>query len=206
MADKSTWWSVTAYNDEIQLLETGVYPEFVAKVHGGREECPSTGKVHFQGALQCRRQVRLTQLKGWLPTAHFEPARDRLALKKYAMKQDTAVGEKKTTDNVVQHISMEMLMVKMAQYWDEDAYIADWEKTENTKLSFKSCYWAMVNRMLLDCPEYRKVCQLFARSDTVSLWEHTRATWLEVAEGYSITPLQEGHLAVNEIVELNSND
>jgi len=197
--NKSTWWSVTAFGTEIDLLENSEYPEFVAKVHGGREACPETGRVHFQGALQCRRQVRMTQIKAWLPTAHLEPARDRLALKKYVMKEETAVGEKQTIDNNVQHISMEALMVKMANYWSEDDYIKDWEKTENTKSSFKSCYWEMVNRILEECPEYRKVCQLFARSDTVSLWEHTRGTWLKVAEGYSITPPQEGHTAGNII-------
>jgi len=203
-SEKSTWWSVTAFNDEILLLENSEYPEFVAKVHGGREECPTTKKEHFQGALQCRRQVRLSQLKSWLPRAHFEPARDRLALKKYVMKEETAVGEKKTIDNNVQHVTMESLMVKMAHYWDEEAFIEDWNKSENTKLSFKSVYWKMVNRILEDCPEYRKVCQLFARSDTISLWEHTRSTWLKVAEGYSITPPQEGHVSgENKIVQLD---
>lgn len=204
MTDKSTWWSVTAFGDEIPLLELTEFPEFVSKVHGGREECPETKREHFQGAIQCRRQVRLSQLKSWLPRAHFEPARDKLALKKYVMKAETATGEKKTVDNMVQHISMESLMVKMARYWDEEAYIEDWNKTENTKLSFKSSYWTMVNLILEDCPEYRKVCQLFARSDTISLWEHTRVTWMRVEETYSITSPIEGH-PQNIIVTLDIN-
>lgn len=204
MANKSTWWSVTAFGDEIPLLENSEFPEFVAKVHGGREECPETKREHFQGAVQCRRQVRLAQLKGWLPRAHFEPARDRLALKKYVMKAETAVGEKTTQENTVQHVSMESLMIKMANYWDEEEYIQIWNKEENHKLAFKYCYWRMVNLILEECPEYRKVCQLFARSDTVSLWENTRSTWLKVAEGYSITPPQEGH-AENIIVRLDIN-
>ena len=47
---KSTWWSVTAYNDEIESME-GNFPEWVKAVYGGRETCPTTGRLHFQGAL-----------------------------------------------------------------------------------------------------------------------------------------------------------
>lgn len=206
MSFKSTWWSVTAFNDDIVLLEATEFPEFVAKVHGGREACPKSGRIHFQGAIQCRRQVRRSQLKAWLPTAHLEPAIKPDRLKEYALKEETAVGEKKTVDNPVQHISMEVLMMKMAEHWDEEGFIEDWKKTENTKLSFKSAYWKMVNEMLTMYPQYRKVCQLFARSDTISLWEHTRPTWLAVAEGYSITPPQVAPPAENIIVAPSIED
>jgi len=96
MSDKATWWSVTAFGDEILLLEDiSGYPHWVATVYGGREECPETKSVHFQGALQCYSQQRLAKLKSWLPTAHFEIARKVEALKKYAMKSETAISEKK---------------------------------------------------------------------------------------------------------------
>jgi len=96
MSDKATWWSVTAFGDEILLLEDpSRFPSWVAKVYGGREECPDTKSIHFQGALQLHTQQRLSKLKSWLPTAHFEIARKVEALKKYAMKSETAVSEKK---------------------------------------------------------------------------------------------------------------
>ncbi len=104
--DKATWWSVTAYNDEIERLEdTTTYPPDVIKVWGGREECPTTKRVHFQGCIQLRKQQRRAWLKSWLPTAHLEPAIQKEALKKYAMKADTATGEKLERSNTVKYYS-----------------------------------------------------------------------------------------------------
>lgn len=111
MTDKSTWWSVTAYNDEIELLESNEFPDFVVKVFGGREKCPTTGRIHFQGAVQCRSQQRFSALKKWLPTAHWEPAKNKDALQKYAMKADTAIGDKEERTNTVEMITMEKLMI-----------------------------------------------------------------------------------------------
>jgi len=96
MTDKATWWSITSFQEEeiCTLEDVSTYPDWVAKVYGGREKCPDTGRVHFQGALQCRTQHRFSKVKAWLPKAHIEAAKSALALKKYAMKAETAVGEK----------------------------------------------------------------------------------------------------------------
>lgn len=110
----STWWSVTAFNDEIEIMEKPPYPAFVRKVFGGRETCPETGKLHFQGAVQCWNAVRLTQFKSWLPTAHLEPAKHKDALQKYAMKQETAVGEKKVQENTLPHFSADKICEQIA--------------------------------------------------------------------------------------------
>ena len=77
------------------------YPAFVRTVHGGREQCSKTNRLHFQGAVQCKEKQRFSALKRWLPTAHLEPARDVKALKAYAMKADTAVGESKFVRTIV---------------------------------------------------------------------------------------------------------
>lgn len=185
---KSTWWSVTAFGDEISLLESNEYPEFVAKVYGGREQCPTTGREHFQGAVQCRRQVRISQFKQWLAKAHLEPARDRDALRKYAMKADTAVGEKVERGNSVECISVKALMLKLASVWDEQEYIRVWDECESSKKAFEQVYWASVRLILREFPPFREVPHLFARSDVVSLWRNTRQVWLELEGGYSITP------------------
>lgn len=90
---RSCWWSITAYNDEIEVLEKPPFPHFIKTVYGGREVCPTTGRLHFQGAIQTD-YVRFSQIKNWLPTAHIEPARDKKALQRYVLKSETAVGEK----------------------------------------------------------------------------------------------------------------
>lgn len=103
MAIRATWWSITAFNDEATLLcasmeGKGEIPNFVKEIHGGMEKCPTTGKEHFQGALHTD-QVRLSQLKKWLPTSHLEKAKNKNALIKYALKADTAVGVKSSMEN-----------------------------------------------------------------------------------------------------------
>jgi len=192
MNTKGTWWSVTAYNDEIGLLETPTsFPDFVEKVLGGREECPTTHRLHFQGAVKCRRQVRLTQLKKWLPTAHFEIARNAASIQKYAMKKETAVGDKVARSNPTELITVEKVMMKIAEYWESDTF----EKfttvyEDDLDKAVRQCYWYTVRQLLEWSPEYRKVCHLFARSDVITLWQNTRIVWLKLAESEvnSITP------------------
>lgn len=206
MSDKSTWWSVTAFDDEIALLEGPEFPEFVAKVYGGKEECPTTGKVHFQGAIQCRRQVRFSALKKWLPKAHLEVAKDKMALKQYVMKAETAVGDKTERENVVPMITIEFVMKELANVWDNDKVMEYMEKDKTMDLrdALKYTYWECVNDILYKRPEYRRNCQLFARADVLTLWLNTKSTWLrlkEEEEGYSITPdSTEGYSGLPKII------
>lgn len=134
---KSTWWSVTAFNNEIALLEDSErMPPFVKKVFGGREECPKTKTLHFQGALQCNQQVRMSQIKSWLKTAHLEPARDKECLKKYAMKAETAVGEKTVTVNANPYYPAHEIL----QLIGDQLTLAE--------LSEDNCFYLAVNRLL----------------------------------------------------------
>ena len=66
--DKATWWSLTIYDEkEIAKVEdSDNYPRFVKSISGGMEKCPTTGRLHFQGALQCRSQQRFSAIKDWL--------------------------------------------------------------------------------------------------------------------------------------------
>lgn len=102
-SNKSSWWSITAFNEEAKLLVASqqgnvAFPDFVKELYGGMEKCPSTGKEHFQGALHTS-HVRMSQVKKWLPTAHLEVARNKEALKKYAMKEETATDCKQAVTN-----------------------------------------------------------------------------------------------------------
>ena len=101
MADKATWWSITEFDEEYMAIleDANKYPDWVAKVYGGREKCPDTQRIHFQGAIQCHGQHRFGKIKGWLPKAHIEAAKSAVALKKYAMKEETAISEKKEFAN-----------------------------------------------------------------------------------------------------------
>lgn len=114
---KSTWWSVTAFGGEIEKLEKATgFPEWVQAIYGGREICPGTQTVHFQGAVKCRTQQRFSALKAWLPTSHLEPARNAEALKKYVMKAETSAGEKKITNSVKKYFSADQICIQLAKH------------------------------------------------------------------------------------------
>lgn len=200
--NKSTWWSVTAFNAEISQLESAEFPEFVAKVYGGREKCPETGREHFQGAIQCRRQVRMTQLKTWLPTAHLEPARNVDALKKYAMKEETAVGEKTERSNAVPMVTIRNIMEWLSHTHDElnlKDYIDELVKKYGytVKKAKHEAYWRAVRELLTYNECARNVCHLFSRADVKDLWYHTGDVWV-CPRGVSITP-PEGDLSGNPV-------
>lgn len=191
---KALWWSVTAFNDsEIGKLENRLeFPDWVECIHGGREECPETKRLHFQGAIQCRRQMRFNQVKKWLPTAHLEVARNPSAIKKYALKPETAVGPKDSIKNPEPNITINSIMIKLAEWWDNKMLLKLCELYEDDlDKAVKECYWYTVRQILQYNPSYRKVCHLFARADVVTLWKHTRSVWIDLEkrdEGISITP------------------
>lgn len=191
MSAKSTWWSVTAYNSEIVQLESADHPEFVARILGGREKCPETDRIHFQGAVQCRRQVRLSQLKAWLPTAHWEPARNVEALKKYAMKEETAAGEKKEVVNSTPHVTVRKVMEELSAVYDqlntskyEDGLVEKYNMTY--KKARQDGYWRCVRHLLQYYDWARDCSHLFARADVKELYFNTRSVWI-CPRGVSIT-------------------
>lgn len=112
--ERSQWWSVTCYGDNISIIENvELYPNCVKQIHGGREKCPDTGREHFQGAVECNGQQRATFFRNWLPGVHFEKARCKEALKKYALKQDTAVGVKASIENPKKFFSLDGILLEL---------------------------------------------------------------------------------------------
>lgn len=109
---KSTWWILTAFpQDQIdKLKDASTYPEWVSKVHGGCERCPETDKIHFQGAIQARRQVRWSAVHQWLSNSWFRPAKSSEAARKYAMKDDTAIEGKEVRENEMPHYPLEAIL------------------------------------------------------------------------------------------------
>lgn len=150
--DKAMWWSVTAFGDEIILLEDkSNYPDFVKEIFGGREICPDTDREHFQGAINCNRQVRMSALKKWLPTSHLEPARNVQALKQYAMKLDTAVDNKHVRVNEIKYQRMSdtcMILARIAIEQRPDtleSYSSEFCKDLSSKEAIKYWVYYLIN-------------------------------------------------------------
>lgn len=174
--DKATWWSVTAWDNEILLLEDiAKYPAFVKKVYGGREECPTSKKEHFQGAIQCNTQVRMSALKNWLAKAHFEPARQQDALRKYAMKADTATGEKLERSNPTKFYTADELLTEIAYsilgLEDDEKYRGD----EGIKSLFNL---AICNMLMND----KKLAGQLMNPSLRNFWCSTYRVWINHAK------------------------
>lgn len=173
--DKATFWAVTAFNDDILSLEDATkYPACVKSVSGGRErtkerseEYPE-GRLHFQGHIHLRTQQRLSWFKSWLPTAHLEVARNPIASKAYAMKSDTADGDKLERINPVRYYSPDEICLLIGSKVTD----ADIEETIDMKVWFKRA----INRILRD--DIKLAGQLMNPS-LRNFWCDTCRVWID---------------------------
>ena len=167
--DKATWWSLTIFDEaEKAFAAAGVFPPFVAQLHGGLEKCPDTGRIHFQGALQCRSQQRFTAIKKIFPKAHIEAARSAEALRKYAMKQDTAHGAKSVVANATPYWTTEMILKLLAI-----TSVPISERAGDRKERF----WSKVRVILYQKPY---LVGLLAKPDIMRIYENTESVWIDL--------------------------
>lgn len=169
--DKATWWSITVFNSEISRVEDEAnYPHYVKKVWGGREKCPETGTEHFQGCLQLTTQMRLSALKSWLPTAHFEVAKSTEALKKYAMKADTSTGEKIIRENPTKFYSAENILKLIAAEPEVRFMYRARQADSQTR------FWVGVREILTVKPE---LAGQLMNPSLKAFWKETENVWID---------------------------
>jgi len=163
-SQRSTWWIITAFDKNIEIVENNEsYPNAVKAVYGGREQCPKSGRIHYQGAVECHGQQRASFFRTWLPGVHFEVAKNKDAVKKYCLKEDTAVGIKGVISNPESYLSMSMgLMLLASVSLEEDTDPTDEE------------YWELVNLVIWDKPKFISIYSSPAFRTT---WMKTRRTW-----------------------------
>lgn len=179
--DKATWWSITAFEEtERAMLAGDTFPPFVVRVYGGLEECPDTGRIHFQGAVQCKGQQRFSAIKKWLPKAHIEAARSADALKKYAMKEETAVDEKKVVENRSAYIDNQAALMLLAEEKIDYGIsrIAD-ELSESIDKIPEREFELLANRIVYRAPV---LVGVFSKPDVMRGWRMFRGTFLRLAE------------------------
>jgi len=161
---RSTWWIITAYEKNIDIVENNAtFPKCVKAIHGGREQCPTSGRVHFQGAVECHGQQRATFFRNWLPGVHFEVAKNKDAIKAYCLKSDTAIGAKGTVVNPEEYMTMDKGMMFLAKVSLEEDTDPDDEE-----------YWDLVNIAIRTSP---KLISMFATPAFRTAWNKTRRTW-----------------------------
>lgn len=181
---KATWWSVTAYGDNIlRLTNKDGVPTIVKCIYGGVEKCPTTGRDHYQGAIQCNTQCRASVILDWLPGSHIEKAQSSIALRKYAMKEETAVGEKSEWTNPDEYLTMDKALDKLAQHVPLNPpddltlfkHIVEWE------------YWEGVKKIIAQKPT---LIGLYSQPQIYRAWIHTRSVWKERAKSIVLQPAQ----------------
>lgn len=181
-SQRSTWWLITAYGDNILRVENATtYPKCVKAVHGGRESCPDTGREHYQGAIECHGQQRGSFFRDWLPGVHFEVAKNKDAVKKYCLKADTAVGVKGTIENPTPYLKLDdQLMILANAYHDApaqyDKLAKDFDETGKfTDKDWKKQYWAIACQVLNNKPE---MASMIANPALEKMWIHTHDVWI----------------------------
>jgi len=87
--DKTSRWQFTAYEDEYPLVDDFSKSLTIAEFGFQQEVCPTTQRIHRQGYLRTKTQVRFSALRKEFPGIHFEAAKNWDALVNYCKKEET---------------------------------------------------------------------------------------------------------------------
>lgn len=90
MAVRGSWWSITINNPTQTDYDSLKVPHSMVREMWYQTEIGEKGTRHIQMCLNTTQQ-RFSAIKGWLPTAHIELARNKDALKNYCKKSETSV-------------------------------------------------------------------------------------------------------------------
>jgi hypothetical protein len=94
---KKTLWSGTQFVLEVFKSQREDALRLGWICEGQLEECPDTGRKHYQFAVKTP-QVRMSQVIKVFKGAHIEPARNKDALLQYVKKEETRVGDMPEVD------------------------------------------------------------------------------------------------------------
>lgn len=182
---RSTWWGPCTSYDTTQwdTLSKGPFPQFVKAVYGGIEKCPTTGKDHYQFAIHTA-QVRGSQILDWLPGIHLEVANSKEAVKKYCMKAETAVGDKKEVENTRKYMEMHDSLIRIAQSID------GYEINRESKCWEADEYWYGVRKIIAEEPF--RIAQ-FSVPVMEKAWVRTREVWKNLARASVLQPAPPAH-------------
>lgn len=170
MADKSTRWAFTAFENEWPLFQT--MPDVVAEWEWQPEECPDTKRKHYQGYIRTKRQVRFAQLRAILPGVHLEIARNWDALVQYCRKDKTKAGASVHQTNASKAMTMADALTRLAAHATSLYWCQDYEQRVTNE------YWAAVNEILSIEPN---VVGLYTQPQYLRAWEHTHRIWCDRA-------------------------
>jgi len=152
--DKASNWKSGIFDvdDNWSRLET--LPDFVKTVHKQQEICPTTQRPHFQVHIVTHRQVRLSQMTGWIKATKWIPVLGKEHIQNsinYTSKSESAVAG---THEVVQgtvYLQIHELLLEVARQHskedDDNKNPREWIRTRSwqaltSRLVLKDLKWA----------------------------------------------------------------
>lgn len=152
--DKASNWKSAIFDTDDNWTRLETLPPFVKTVHKQQEICPTTQRPHFQVHIVTHRQVRLSQMCGWIKATKWIPVLGKEHIQNsinYTSKNESAVPG---THEVVQgekYFQIHELLLEVArQHTKEDDEVniaAEWSrrrdwKTLTSRLILKDLKWA----------------------------------------------------------------
>jgi len=118
--DKAIHWNTAVFDVDDNWAKLKTLPDFVKEVHKQQEICPTTQKLHYQIHVVCHRQVRFTQLAGWISKTHWKPVRgaEHIANSiKYTSKSESAVKGTSEVHKGQAYLQLHELLLVVARCW-----------------------------------------------------------------------------------------
>lgn len=179
--DKTTRWAFTAYEDQWPLFTKDKLDPIVVYVKYQEEQCPDTGRRHYQGALRTSRQVRFSHIRKLFPGVHIEQAKNWSALLKYVEKSDTAVAGTRTEINR-STLSFADVLIALAGVKDEPDF-SEIDETDENRIKridrlLTIDFWARVNILLTEDPN---LVGILTMPQYLRAWINTHTVWFELS-------------------------
>jgi len=185
---RASWWIITINNPtEEDYANVRNLPAFVRYVKG-QDEISESGTLHIQAVCNTS-QVRMSQLKGWLPRAHFDILKSKTHQKnslQYVWKDETAVPntrfeagavieKAKTFDDILYDIATYLVDNPEGMFSVDRMELDLWNGLSYDKCIEKE-FARSVNEIL---KEDLALASLLVRPDLFRAWKLFRETFIQ---------------------------
>lgn len=187
---RTTRWQFTAFEDQWTLIDNAV-AELVSgneqpfrMIKYQTEECPDTGKKHYQGCIQTIRQMRFAAIRKLLPGIHIEKARNWQALLQYCQKTDSKVsgGKEVSVETSYRPRKIHEVLIELAQIHLDMEDLRQYDKEGNKEETVRqpdNGYWEVAQVYLYRHPE---MAGLIGQPMPQNLWKNARSVWIDLAK------------------------
>lgn len=156
----ATHWKSAIFETDGNWSKLDTIPAFVKEVHSQKEICPTTGNPHFQVHVVCNRQVRLTQMCGWIKATKWIPVFGKDHIQNsinYCKKKDTAVEGTHKVVHGDKYYQMHELLEEIAKQYDHP--FPSTEQSRSSELERAVSYETLTSRLVeRDIKWVNKLC------------------------------------------------